>query len=194
MAKKWTLKSGKIMEDTLMQMLQENPESDTLAPYFNIFPEDPLWRDYFDSGELNGILESVSRKYSKRLVSLLIKEWRFLFSVKGTTSSNRVPRRKFIGTSWNGWTYLWQVWYGSASKSKTHGPPASCGTNTTYGVRLSIVDGLAHGHRVQAAEGCFERFTTPGNLSEHNSSQGSNLSFEPSSGVQKCFNRLSIYI
>lgn len=60
MAKKWTLKSGKVVEDTLMQMLQENPESDTLAPYFNIFPEDPLWRDYFDSDELNEILRSVT--------------------------------------------------------------------------------------------------------------------------------------
>ena len=52
------VESGKVVEDTLMQTLQENLESDTLGPYFNIVPKDLIWSDYFESIELNEILNS----------------------------------------------------------------------------------------------------------------------------------------
>ena len=63
MTRKWTLRTtGKIVEDTILQMLLSDPERipNTLAAYFILDVKDAVWAEWFSHIELDEIFEAIS--------------------------------------------------------------------------------------------------------------------------------------
>ncbi len=68
MTRKWKSRTGKIVEDTILQMLVSDPERipNTIAAYFILDIKYPVWAKWFSSNELDEIFEAVKswRRFS----------------------------------------------------------------------------------------------------------------------------------